>query len=159
MVSWFDPRLWLWAASCLGVYLLSLPVVALLWTAGWLQDRWQRCSSRKRLVMRTLGPFRSDGCSGGMSSGWRLLFGRAPAWECDCIEHDRWYWAGGTWDDRLMADRRLQKAIRRHGHVLLAWVTYRVIRLFGSPFLPTPYRWGHGWTPFCCYTLEEEEDT
>ncbi len=76
----------------------------------------------------TLSEFETDGCSGGMSSGWQLvadLFpafaeaqGGEPPWEECCVIHDRAYHnAGGATDAeasfaaRLEADEALRQCV------------------------------------------------
>lgn len=68
--------------------------------------------------------FSTDGCSGNLSHGWRLLaerlpgfadgFGASPPWEHCCVAHDRHYWRGaavGGFDARLRADRQLRQCV------------------------------------------------
>lgn len=72
--------------------------------------------------------FISDGCSGGLSDGWRLIaqrmpafaekFGDKPPYEACCIEHDRAYWQGDTvegFDKRLAADLALRDCVNQYG--------------------------------------------
>ena len=75
-----------------------------------------------------LQPFTTDGCSGGLSEGWRSFaslfpafkdkFGEKPPWEACCIEHDRAYWKGEVEDGynkRLEADRTLRQCVIEYG--------------------------------------------
>ncbi len=79
-----------------------------------------------------LAPFETDGCSGGLSSSWRLVadtfpkFGAFyeahPPWEYCCVSHDRAYHnAGGalraedSFDARLSADETLRDCVMEHG--------------------------------------------
>ena len=75
-----------------------------------------------------LAAFTSDGCSGGLSDGWRFLaktlpafkhkFGDKPPYESCCVEHDRAYWQGETdngFEKRQRADRALQQCIVAFG--------------------------------------------
>ena len=75
-------------------------------------------------------PFTSDGCSGGLSSGWRYLagvfpqlgsrFGDTPPWEACCVRHDRAYWAGraeGGYVARKQADLQLKQCVIQMGEV------------------------------------------
>lgn len=76
--------------------------------------------------------FETDGCSGGLSSSWRLvaetfpkfslLYEAHPPWEYCCVIHDRAYHnAGGTseadasFDARFAADDALRACVRAHG--------------------------------------------
>ena len=78
-----------------------------------------------------LAPFSSDGCSGNLSSGWRVLaeaipgfgenFGARPPWEHCCVAHDRHYWDGAATEGyalRLEADRGLQRCVVSTGERL-----------------------------------------
>ncbi len=77
-------------------------------------------------------PFESDGCSGGLSSSWRLiadtfpkfsaLYQAQPPWENCCVTHDRAYHnaggaqsAGDSFDARLTADDALRSCVKAHG--------------------------------------------
>jgi hypothetical protein len=73
-------------------------------------------------------PFRTDGCSGGMSLGWQMFadtfpafaekFGDKPPWEHCCVEHDRAYWLGETqngYEKRLIADTQLRQCVVEFG--------------------------------------------
>lgn len=79
-----------------------------------------------------LTPFETDGCSGGLSSSWRLvadtfpkfsaLYEEHPPWEYCCVTHDRAYHdAGGaqtpeaSFDARLAADDTLRACVIDHG--------------------------------------------
>ncbi len=76
----------------------------------------------------TLGEFHSDGCSGGLSKGWKTLaqlwpemaraLGEEPPWEACCVDHDRAYWRGESIDGfekRLQADTSLGQCVERTG--------------------------------------------
>ena len=62
-----------------------------------------------------------------------------------CDKHDTRYWAGGTADERLQADRSLRECVAAAGHEVLSDVYYLGVRFGGTPYLPTPWRWGFGW--------------
>lgn len=81
----------------------------------------------------TLAPFASDGCSGGLSSVWRMAsstfpalakrHGEHPPWESCCTVHDRLYHAGApagadartSFEARRRADEELSQCVRRIG--------------------------------------------
>mgnify|MGYP001152443114 CR=1 FL=1 len=76
-------------------------------------------------------PFRSDGCSGGLSAGWAFAarhfqrfqqrFGDHPPWEACCRRHDRAYWKGEARNGvakRLQADQALQRCVAATGQRL-----------------------------------------
>lgn len=90
-------------------------------------------------------PFTTDGCSGGLSFAWRLLFRTLPPWEKCCVKHDRAYWRGGTAAARRAADRALLKCVRKNGHPGWGLVLWAAVRVGGHPLLPLSWRWGFGW--------------
>lgn len=90
----------------------------------------------------TVKPFSTDGCSlfpNGTSSV-------PKAWLSCCIEHDKAYWRGGTYDQRKTADYELKSCVEAVGEPDIAAVMLYGVRLGGSPYLPTPFRWGYGWS-------------
>ncbi len=90
-------------------------------------------------------PFKTDGCSGGMSRVWRFLWRKPPPWEGHCITHDSAYHPGGTRLQRSEADRRLRDAVRRNGYPISAFIIWAGVRIGGHPLLPFSWRWGFGW--------------
>jgi hypothetical protein len=88
--------------------------------------------------------FTTDGCSGGMTALWRLLWRRDPPWNGACVEHDKAYWAGGSITDRRIADRNLMSAVTLNGHPLFAFAMWCAVRIGGHPLLPMSWRWGYG---------------
>jgi len=88
-----------------------------------------------------LQSFTSDGCS-RFPDG---LYGQADLWHSCCVEHDLAYWRGGSWDERLAADRALQACVAATGQDEIANLMLVGVRLGGSPWWPTSYRWGYGW--------------
>lgn len=91
-------------------------------------------------------PFTTDGCSAGMSAGWKLLFGQLPPWQGHCVAHDRLYWAGGSAAERRRADAILFAEVAAMGHSVWAWIIWLAVRVGGHPLLPFPWRWGYGWS-------------
>jgi len=90
-----------------------------------------------------LAPFTSDGCSSfpdGTPKDQSL-------WLNCCINHDIAYWKGGTYQERLDADLQLEQCVAEAGEPDIAKLMLQGVRAGGSPFFPTPYRWGYGW-PF-----------
>jgi hypothetical protein len=87
---------------------------------------------------KTVPPnFKSDGCS---------LFFDGDYRHC-CVEHDKLYYVGGSWEERWQADKLLFKCVaKKRGwwHKPLAAVMWVGVRIGGVPFLPTPFRWGFG---------------
>ena len=91
-------------------------------------------------------PFSSDGCSAFPDGTLQ----RKQLWLSCCIAHDLAYWKGGTYQDRLDADLALKQCVAELGEPTIgAWMLVGV-RLGGSPYYPTGFRWGYGW-PFPRY--------
>jgi hypothetical protein len=88
-----------------------------------------------------LRPFTTDGCSvfpEGTPEQQSL-------WAECCISHDLAYWKGGTYDERLAADRELESCVTKLGEPEIAKLMLAGVRVGGSPYFPTSYRWGYGW--------------
>ena len=87
-------------------------------------------------------PFTSDGCSsfpdGTLEQG--------ELWLQCCTAHDYAYWQGGTYDQRLEADKALQMCVKEVGEPQIALIMLAGVRVGGSPIWPTTYRWGYGWS-------------
>lgn len=69
-------------------------------------------------------------------------------WGGCCVEHDLAYWYGGTWRQRLKADRALRNCVASQGgfwYTVLAWAMFFGVRVGGMAVWPTPWRWGYGW--------------
>lgn len=103
-------------------------------------------------------PFTTDGCSGGMTWAFRLVFRRDPPWQGACIEHDRAYWAGGTRLDRSKADAWLQVRVDGAGYPWVSLLMWLAVRIGGHPLLPLPWRWGYGWRWPTGYEHPERSD-
>ena len=78
--------------------------------------------------------FTTDGCSRTIDDSWKAC----------CIVHDIPYWCGGSAEDRLQADRALMKCVNDKAGGMGS-LFYAGVRMAGSPWLPTPWRWGYGW--------------
>ncbi len=89
----------------------------------------------------TLKPFTSDGCS-EFPDG---IEGHEDLWLNCCIQHDLAYWKGGSYQQRLEADRQLEQCVTAVGQPLIAKIMLAGVRIGGSPYLNTPFRWGYGW--------------
>ncbi|KZN70412.1 hypothetical protein [Pseudoalteromonas luteoviolacea] len=93
------------------------------------------------LSANSISAFTSDGCSvfpDGTPTQKEL-------WLSCCTAHDYAYWKGGTYDDRLNADRELEKCVANVGEAKIAKLMLAGVRVGGSPYLPTSFRWGYGW--------------
>lgn len=90
----------------------------------------------------TLKPFTSDGCSAfpeGTSKEKEL-------WLSCCQQHDYAYWKGGTYQQRSDADKALRACVSSVGKPKVALVMLAGVRVGGTPYLPTSFRWGYGWS-------------
>lgn len=101
-----------------------------------------------------LKPFDSDGCSSfpdGTPSQQDL-------WLQCCTAHDRAYWKGGTYQERLDADLELRRCVAQVNEPEIAAVMLVGVRVGGSPVFPTRFRWGYGWNwPRWYGPLSEDE--
>lgn len=89
----------------------------------------------------TLQPFATDGCS-DFPDGTP---DRQQLWLDCCVIHDKAYWAGGTSLQRQEADSALEKCVADAGEPLIAQVMHAGVRVGGTPYWPTNFRWGYGW--------------
>lgn len=88
-----------------------------------------------------LKPFATDGCSlfpDGLPNHKNL-------WLQCCIAHDRAYWLGGTRRERQAADKALRACVAQVNEPHIARLMLDGVRVGGSPYWPTPFRWGYGW--------------
>lgn len=89
-----------------------------------------------------LKPFTSDGCS-AFPDG---TIQQKELWLDCCTAHDYAYWKGGTYQDRVDADIELKDCVAGVENNEIAHLMLAGVRVGGSPFLPTPFRWGYGWS-------------
>ncbi|MDO6487363.1 hypothetical protein Q4503_06600 [Colwellia sp. 6_MG-2023] len=90
----------------------------------------------------TLKPFTSDGCS-AFPDG---TFAQKKLWLTCCQRHDFDYWQGGTYQQRLASDNRLKMCVTQVGEPTIAALMLAGVRVGGTPYLPTSFRWGYGWS-------------
>lgn len=88
-----------------------------------------------------LKPFTSDGCS-AFPDGTPQ---QQDLWLNCCIAHDFAYWKGGTYAERLAADEALEQCVANLGEPEVGKLMLAGVRVGGTPFLPTSFRWGYGW--------------
>ena len=101
-----------------------------------------------------LKPFTTDGCS-SFPDG---TLEHVSLWTNCCIRHDFAYWKGGTYEERLTADEELEECVAGVGEPTIASLMLAGVRVGGTPYLPTSYRWGYGWPFMRGYeTLTREE--
>ena len=89
-----------------------------------------------------LQPFTSDGCS-SFPDG---TLEQNDLWLSCCTKHDYAYWKGGTYQERLDSDRALETCVAKVGEPAIALLMLAGVRVGGSPFFPTKFRWGYGWS-------------
>ena len=124
---------------------ISIPILAAFLVAGCQTASHQRLSA-----------FKSDGCSCFPEGTLR----QPDLWKRHCIEHDHAYWKGGTRQERKAADLKLRDDIRGEGKPVIARIAYAGVRIGGTQWLPTPWRWGVGWRfPRGYRELDEGEKT
>jgi len=105
-------------------------------------------------VAGDLQPFKTDGCSSfpdGTAQDNEL-------WLPCCIAHDYAYWKGGTYRDRMDADNELKRCVADVGEPEIALLMLAGVRIGGTPFLPTRFRWGYGWPHMRGYKALTEEE-
>lgn len=90
---------------------------------------------------QSLLPFASDGCS-SFPDG---TIAQNELWLSCCTTHDRAYWKGGSYSQRLKADVDLQECVAQLGEEVVSILMLTGVRVGGTPFLPTTFRWGYGW--------------
>jgi len=99
--------------------------------------------------------FATDGCS-AFPDG---TLEQKSLWAHCCITHDISYWKGGTYEERLAADQLLEQCVARAGEPEIAQLMLAGVRVGGSPYFPTSYRWGYGWSyPRGYKALSEDEN-
>jgi hypothetical protein len=86
-------------------------------------------------------PFTSDGCS-AFPDG---TLEQKELWLSCCTTHDIAYWKGGTYKERLQSDKDLQMCVEGIGEPEVALLMFTGVRVGGTPYLPTTFRWGYGW--------------
>lgn len=92
----------------------------------------------------SLSEFQSDFCT-CFPEG---TFQEPELWAEHCRRHDYSYWKGGTRAERKEADLALREDIREEGKPVVAGIVYAGVRIGGTPWLPTSWRWGFGWEQY-----------
>jgi hypothetical protein len=88
-----------------------------------------------------LASFESDGCTNFSDGNDR----HPQLWLHCCYRHDMLYWMGGTELQREFADEELKQCVIETEEFETANLMYEAVRIGGSPYLPTTWRWGFGW--------------
>lgn len=90
---------------------------------------------------KEIKPFTSDGCSSFPDGTLK----QKELWHSCCVEHDKSYWMGGTEKQRLEADNELKSCVEKTGEKVIAKLMLAGVRVGGSAYWPTSFRWGYGW--------------
>ncbi|WP_299596787.1 FAD-binding oxidoreductase [uncultured Microbulbifer sp.] len=99
-------------------------------------------------------PFTSDGCS-AFPDG---TIEQSKLWlEC-CQAHDYAYWKGGAMAEREAADDALKACVETTGEEQIALLMLAGVRIGGTPYLPTDFRWGYGWPMWRGYKALSPEE-
>lgn len=89
-----------------------------------------------------LKPFVTDYCT-AYTEGTRA---QPNLWKHCCEEHDLYFWAGGSIDDRKATDLRLKACVEKTGAKLQATLIYTAVTIGGkSPIRFKTKEWGHAW--------------
>ena len=102
----------------------------------------------------TIKPFTSDGCS-AFPDG---TLDQKELWLSCCTKHDITYWQGGSYQQRLNADITLKQCVSSAGKPVIAELMLSGVRVGGSPYWPTKFRWGYGYSYPHGYTPEENNE-
>ena len=106
------------------------------------------------IAIADIKPFTSDGCS-AFPDG---TIEQKNLWLSCCEDHDVAYWVGGSFDERLAADKSLEACVEQVGEPEVAKLMLLGVRVGGSPYLPTKFRWGYGWPYFRGYKSISEKE-
>ncbi|WP_444910661.1 FAD-binding oxidoreductase [Microbulbifer sp. TRSA005] len=98
--------------------------------------------------------FHSDGCS-IFPDG---TLEQSELWLDCCYAHDHAYWKGGSNSQRQEADRDLEVCVAKTGEREVALLMLVGVRVDGTLFLPTSFRWGYGWPYLRGYKALTEEE-
>lgn len=90
---------------------------------------------------KPIKPYTTDGCS-TFPEGTRQ---HRDLWHQCCTVHDQKYWVGGSYDERLQADLELRSCVQSVGEPAIAELMLAGVRVGGSPWWPSTFRWGYGW--------------
>jgi hypothetical protein len=104
----------------------------------------------------SLKPFLTDYCT-AYPEGTRE---RPNQWKHCCIEHDLYFWAGGSLSERKLTDLRLKKCVEDAGAPIQARLIYAAVSIGGqSPIRFKTKEWGHAWPGRARYQSLSEQET
>ncbi len=67
-------------------------------------------------------------------------------WRHCCVEHDLYFWAGGSLDDKKATDLRLKECVKKTGANIQAVLIYTAVVIGGhSPVHIKAKQWGNTW--------------
>ncbi len=122
------------------IFVLGIINLFLIFMASTVNAQTGASADSEAVVLK---PFTSDGCS-GFPDG---TFDQQQLWLACCTAHDLAYWQGGSYKERQQADTALQQCVANIGQPDIANIMLTGVRVGGTPYLPTQFRWGYGW-PF-----------
>lgn len=103
-----------------------------------------------------LQPFVTDYCTAyaeGTSSN-------PNQWKHCCVEHDLYFWAGGSMQDRKLADINLRDCVAETGAIVQSQLIYAAVTIGGqSPIRFKTKQWGHAWPGRVRYQSLTEKET
>lgn len=91
------------------------------------------------MQLEPFDPSKSDGCTLWLDGWWGK-----DGWKWACVKHDEFYYYGGGYLARLKADVQLLIDVTISGHPIMAVIMFSGVRLFGTPYFKTRFRWGYG---------------
>ncbi len=106
------------------------------------------------VAAENIKPFTSDGCS-SFPNG---TLAQGELWLSCCTEHDKAYWQGGSYQQRLDADIELKRCVSAVGEPVIAELMLSGVRVGGSPYWPTNFRWGYGYSYPHGYTSTQDNN-
>ena len=98
--------------------------------------------------------FTSDGCS-SFPDG---TVAQRELWRSCCVVHDLAYWQGGTAEQRMAADKALKVCVTEVGEPTIAELMLAGVRVGGTPWIPSQFRWGYGWPYLRGYKQLSEDE-
>lgn len=103
-----------------------------------------------------LKPFLTDYCT-AYAEGTR---DQPELWKHCCVEHDLYFWAGGSREDRKETDLRLKHCVEDTGAVEIARLIYAAVTIGGaSPIRFKTKEWGHAFEKRERYLVLSAEET
>jgi hypothetical protein len=85
---------------------------------------------------------------------------KPDAWKHCCVEHDLYFWAGGSLEDKKTTDLRLKSCVDKSGYPGQARLIYTAVTIGGaSPIHIKDKQWGNAWVNRIRYLSLTEEET